>query len=223
MCQGNKQSNPQPVATLVPQCPHGHWISVVPFLSEMQWIKAYGLKGEGGSLARALCILLVLFFLPLMLALFMPFLVHAFDRKKQCERLTWALAEWGSDHLPVTVCMQCDGEAIDPLVRKLFRKRTPLQKLRFTLPSSVKCGWATNVLGPCTSSKLLQQFDVFSLAPGTLRRGASLCCSLLRKCKFHKKRQLLRKALLGKGKSKKRMQLWQKGLFWARFIHSVHG
>lgn len=222
--KGNKQSNPQPVATFVPQCPQGHWISVVPFLSEMQWLKAYGLNGEGGSLVRALCILLVMFLLPLILALFIPMLVHFCDRNKQCERLSWALAEWGSDHLPVTVCMQCAGEAIGPLVRKPCRKRTPLQKLRSTLPSSVKCGWATNVLGPCTSAKLLQQSDVFSLAPDTLRRGASLCCSLLRKCKLHKKRQLLRKPLLGKCKSRKqRMQLWQKGLFWAKFIHSVHG
>lgn len=108
-----KRSMLQPIATLVPQCPLGHWVGVVPFLTLMQRMKAYALKGEAGSVARVISFLLALVLLPLVLTLYIPFLVHFLDRKKQCERLTWALAEWGSDHLPVTVCMQLSSPWVE--------------------------------------------------------------------------------------------------------------
>merc|ERR1712151_32064 len=69
----------------------------------MQKIKAY-IKGEGGLHARALCTMLVLLLFPLVLV--SPLIIHFVDRRGQRARLMWALAEWGSDHMPVTVCMK---------------------------------------------------------------------------------------------------------------------
>lgn len=111
-------SSSSPAATFVPQCPQGHMINVLPFLSEICWLKCT-LRGEHGFCLAVLASLLLLILFPLTLALSLPLLIHFIDRNRQCERLSWALAEWGSDHLPVTVCLQQDGPAA-PSLPSLF-------------------------------------------------------------------------------------------------------
>jgi hypothetical protein len=109
-CTNSANTSPcfRPVATLVPRCPLGHMISVIPFLSELQRL-ACALSGEQGRFMQAFVVLVITLFFPLILALVSPLVFHFWDRRKQCERLGWALAEWGSDHLPVTVCMQYES------------------------------------------------------------------------------------------------------------------
>jgi len=110
--RSSQTKNIEPIATFVPQCPLGHWIRVMPGLSEMQRLKVY-LKGEVGLAARTLCVFFVLVLLPLILVLVVPLVVNFFDRKGQCARLKWALTQWGSDHMPVTVCMQIGNSVIE--------------------------------------------------------------------------------------------------------------
>jgi len=95
----------EPLATYVPVCPSGYCIPVLPFLSELQWLMSSS-NGERGTLVQALTIIFLIIFLPVIVLVFSPVLVYRCDRKRQCQRLSWALQEIGSDHLPVTVAIR---------------------------------------------------------------------------------------------------------------------
>jgi endonuclease/exonuclease/phosphatase family metal-dependent hydrolase len=100
----------QPIATLVPACPLGHKITIMPFMSELQWLRAVGANCEKGYFAAASCAAVAILLLPLTLLLLTPAFIYACEREEQCKRLEWALSEWGSDHLPVTVCFQSSNQ-----------------------------------------------------------------------------------------------------------------
>lgn len=100
-----------PLATYVPRCPHGHTFAVLPFQRELQAALCL-LVGERGRMRQLgfSCALLVGW--PLALALVLPFAyLVTCEKGALLRRQAWALTEWGSDHLPVTVAMRLTSAA----------------------------------------------------------------------------------------------------------------
>eukprot|EP00930_Biecheleria_cincta_P087687 TRINITY_DN7691_c0_g1_i1.p1 TRINITY_DN7691_c0_g1~~TRINITY_DN7691_c0_g1_i1.p1 ORF type:complete len:406 (-),score=59.50 TRINITY_DN7691_c0_g1_i1:94-1311(-) len=96
--------------TFVPKCPMGHTLAVLPFLTELQWAVST-LKGDRGCIMKVLTMFALLLCFPVVLLLLSPIIIIlACGRRKQCERVVWALQNWGSDHLPVTVSIRRAGE-----------------------------------------------------------------------------------------------------------------
>jgi endonuclease/exonuclease/phosphatase family metal-dependent hydrolase len=217
-----KSSSIQPIATLVPKCPLGHQISVMPFLTEMQWLRACAMRHECGFFAGLLCFATALFLLPLVLLLFTPIFVYFWDRKRQCERLMWALAEWGSDHLPVTVCLERE----DPVVVCRSYKRLSCAKKRLVrcLRSSRRASTVSSIFSNRRSwLKAHALSSAGRFVPYGLGIGASICKSFVGKCK-HKKRWLWQKAVSCKRKLSKRKLSWslQKKFLIAMLLQQAH-
>uniref|UniRef100_A0A7S0BB91 Endonuclease/exonuclease/phosphatase domain-containing protein n=1 Tax=Pyrodinium bahamense TaxID=73915 RepID=A0A7S0BB91_9DINO len=93
------------LGTFVPRCPMGHTFAVLPCLTELQWIVC-SVRGERGWAVACLTVLLLILLFPVTILILSPLFVHRCGRRRQCERLSWALEEWGSDHLPVTVSLK---------------------------------------------------------------------------------------------------------------------
>lgn len=100
------------LGTFVPECPLGHMLSVVPFLTELQWLVCSA-RGERGHCVQVLTLLLLIALFPLVLLFFSPLFVLQCGRKRQRHRVHWALGHWGSDHLPVTVCLKGAALRVD--------------------------------------------------------------------------------------------------------------
>eukprot|EP00747_Dinoflagellata_sp_TGD_P170563 gnl/TRDRNA2_/TRDRNA2_202438_c0_seq1.p1 gnl/TRDRNA2_/TRDRNA2_202438_c0~~gnl/TRDRNA2_/TRDRNA2_202438_c0_seq1.p1 ORF type:complete len:371 (+),score=44.26 gnl/TRDRNA2_/TRDRNA2_202438_c0_seq1:57-1169(+) len=99
-----KRSKLAPIATFVPICPQGHTFNILPGITEMQFFVSSA-KGERGLCLQLLAPFICLLLLPLIILV----LCRAVLRQRACRRLSWALKEYGSDHLPVTVCLQREG------------------------------------------------------------------------------------------------------------------
>mmetsp|Transcript_16078 Transcript_16078/g.32693 ORF Transcript_16078/g.32693 Transcript_16078/m.32693 type:complete len:371 (-) Transcript_16078:96-1208(-) len=93
------------LGTYVPHCPLGHTFKVMPLLSELQWLVCSA-KGERGCCVQALTLFFLVLLFPLVLLIFSPVFIQACGKRRQCERVSWALKNWGSDHLPVTVSLR---------------------------------------------------------------------------------------------------------------------
>eukprot|EP00408_Alexandrium_pacificum_P013323 CAMPEP_0171217826 /NCGR_PEP_ID=MMETSP0790-20130122/32889_1 /TAXON_ID=2925 /ORGANISM="Alexandrium catenella, Strain OF101" /LENGTH=345 /DNA_ID=CAMNT_0011683635 /DNA_START=12 /DNA_END=1045 /DNA_ORIENTATION=+ len=80
--RGGRVAALESLATYVPTCPMGHTISVVPFLSELQWL-ACSAMGQRGRCLQVLTVLCMIVFFPLVLLLFTPVFILACGRRKQ--------------------------------------------------------------------------------------------------------------------------------------------
>lgn len=114
-----------PRGTYVPRCPLGHTFAVLPFADELRNLMGY-LTGEHGQAFKYLVLICALVLFPFVLVLATPYYYL-----KVCEaavlrkRQAWALAEWGSDHLPVTVALQLHRYSTQLKQRSPRRNRSP--------------------------------------------------------------------------------------------------
>jgi len=91
------------LATHVPRCPGG--AKNLAFTREIQFLIST-FSGERGKCVLAGTILLLIILLPVVLILLTPvFAVFCCGGKRALENQKWAVEEWGSDHLPLTVAV----------------------------------------------------------------------------------------------------------------------
>lgn len=190
-CDSKMPQTLEPIATFVPPCPLGHRISILPFLSELQRL-CCAVRGEDGLFMQTLLICLALIFLPLTLALASPLLAYFLERTKQCERLLWALSVWGSDHLPVTVCMGLENTTSE-LSPKVLSKSLALQKVqiqtcRTSHCKSLRMRRRCSLRGACTvmSSIALRRSSSFGANTYKLKKCDHRPGHRFQKCKLGK-------------------------------------